>query len=84
MTLSLIDHEGLQISYVAFSFIDAGKAIVIGCLQGAPNHAGLDVVRELTRQCHGLRPKNLLLSMVRALGVAFGVERVLASVARTE
>ncbi|MET0255760.1 MAG: DUF535 family protein [Luteibacter sp.] len=77
MTLALVDHDGLQVSYVAFSFIDAGKAVVIGCLQGAPNHAGLDVVRELTRQCHGLRPKNLLLSMIRALAVAFDVERVL-------
>lgn len=77
MTLSLVDHEGLQVSYAAFSFIDAGQSIVIGCLQGAPNHAGLDAVRELTRQCHGLRPKNLLLSMIRALAVAYGVTRVL-------
>lgn len=77
MTLSLVDHQGMQVSYAAFSFIDGGKAIAIGCLQGAPHHAGLEAVRELTRQCHGLRPKNLLLSMIRSLAEAFDVERVL-------
>jgi len=77
MTLSLVDHQGMQLSYAAFSFMDDGKAIAIGCLQGAPNHAGLEAVRELTRQCHGLRPKNLLLSLIRALAEAFEVERVL-------
>lgn len=77
MSLSLTDESGLQISYTTVAFIDEGRTIVIGCLQGAANNAGRDVVRELTRQCHGLRPKNLLLSMVRALAEAFEVERVL-------
>lgn len=77
LSLSLTDESGLQISYATISFIDEGRTIVIGCLQGAANNAGRDVVRDLTRQCHGLRPKNLLLSMIRALADAFGVERVL-------
>lgn len=77
ISLSLTDQNGLQISYAQFSFIDGGKTIVVGCLQGAANKAGPDVVRDMTRQCHGLRPKNLLLSMVRALAEAFDVERVL-------
>jgi uncharacterized protein VirK/YbjX len=77
MSLSLTDENGLQISYATIAFIDGGRTIVIGCMQGAANNAGRDVVRELTRQCHGLRPKNLLLSMVRALAEAFGVERVI-------
>jgi len=77
LSLSLTDEAGLQISYATISFVDGGRTLVIGCLQGAANNAGRDVVRELTRQCHGLRPKNLLLSMIRALAEAFGVERVL-------
>ena len=77
LSLSLTDENGLQISYATLSFIDEGRSIVIGCLQGAANNAGRDAVRDLTRQCHGLRPKNLLLSMIRALADAFGVERVL-------
>ena len=76
MSLALTDSEGLQISYAQFSIIGGGRTVVIGCLQGAANHAGPDVVREMTRQCHGLRPKNLLLSMVRAVAEAFDVERV--------
>jgi uncharacterized protein VirK/YbjX len=77
LSLSLTGEDGLQISYTTLSFIDEGRTIVIGCLQGAAKNAGRDAVRELTRQCHGLRPKNLLLSMVRALAEAFAVERVL-------
>ncbi|SFW73579.1 VirK/YbjX family protein [Luteibacter sp. UNCMF366Tsu5.1] len=76
LSLSLTDDNGLQISYATISFIDGGRTIAIGCLQGAANNAGRDVVRELTRQCHGLRPKNLLLSMIRALAEGFGIERV--------
>jgi uncharacterized protein VirK/YbjX len=77
LSLSLTDDEGLQISYVQFSIINGGRTIVIGCLQGAANDAGREAVRDLTKQCHGLRPKNLLLSMVRALADAFGIDEVL-------
>lgn len=77
MSLALVDSAGLQISYAQFSIIDGGTTLVIGCLQGAANNAGLDAVRDMTRQCHGLRPKNLLLSLVRTVADAFGVEHVL-------
>ncbi|NID17554.1 VirK/YbjX family protein [Luteibacter yeojuensis] len=77
MSISLTDANGLQISYATIAFVDGGRTIVVGCLQGAANNAGRDAVRELTRQCHGLRPKNLLLSIVRALAGAFDIERVL-------
>jgi Uncharacterized protein conserved in bacteria len=77
LSISLTDATGLQLSYAQFSIINGGRTIVIGCLQGAANNAGREAVRELTKQCHGLRPKNLLLSMVRAIADAFGVEEVL-------
>lgn len=77
LSLSLTDDNNLQISYAAISFIDGGRSIVVGCLQGAANNAGRDVVRDFTKQCHGLRPKNLLLSMIRSLADVFEVERVL-------
>jgi uncharacterized protein VirK/YbjX len=76
MILALVDGAGLQVSYAQFSIINGGRTIAIGCLQGAANNAGLDAVRDLTRQCHGLRPKNLLLSMVRAVAEALGMEQV--------
>jgi uncharacterized protein VirK/YbjX len=77
LSLSLTDDSGLQISFATISFIDQGRTVVIGCLQGAANNAGRDVIRDLTRQCHGLRPKNLLLSMIRALAEAMGAGRIL-------
>lgn len=77
LSISLTDDWGLQISYATISFVDDGRCVIIGCLQGAANNAGRDAIRELTRQCHGLRPKNLLLSMIRSLAHAMGAERVL-------
>lgn len=77
LSISLTDDWGLQISYATISFVDGGRGVIIGCLQGAANNAGRDAIRELTRQSHGLRPKNLLLSMIRSLAVAMGAERVL-------
>lgn len=77
LSLSLTNEEGLQLSYAQLSIINGGRTIVIGCLQGAANNAGREAVRELTKQCHGLRPKNLLLSMVRALADAFDIDEVL-------
>jgi uncharacterized protein len=74
--LLLMDANGLQISCATITIIGGGQAMVIGCLQGASKDAGREVVRDLTRQCHGLRPKNLLLSMIRALAEALDIERV--------
>jgi uncharacterized protein VirK/YbjX len=77
LSLSLTDDWGLQISYATISFVEGGRTVIIGCLQGAANNAGRDAIRELTRQSHGLRPKNLLLSMIRSLAESMGAERVL-------
>lgn len=77
LSISLTDDWGLQISYATISFVDDGRSVIIGCLQGAANNAGRDAIRELTRQSHGLRPKNLLLSIIRSLAEAMGAERML-------
>lgn len=77
LSISLTDDYGLQISYATISFVDDGRTVIIGCLQGAANNAGRDAIRELTRQSHGLRPKNLLLSMIRSLADSLGAERIL-------
>jgi len=77
LSISLVDEQGLQISYATVSFVENGRTVIIGCLQGAANNAGRDVIRDLTRQSHGLRPKNLLLSMIRSLAEAMGAERIL-------
>jgi uncharacterized protein VirK/YbjX len=63
--------HGADLLYsIAFSFLrhDGGIAIGIGCLQGAHGGGGLEPVRAATRELHGMRPKNLLVRLVRQFG----------------
>jgi hypothetical protein len=64
---------GDLICSVAFSFINEGAhaKIAIGCVQGPKPGAGLDLVRTATRNLFGLRPKNLLMRVVRQVGNAY-------------
>jgi len=58
--------EGTVICSCAFSFIagEHGMMLAIGCLQGPKAPNGLQLVREATRELHGLRPKNLLMRLL--------------------
>ena len=51
--------------------------LLIGCLQGPSTADGLELVKMVTRDCHGLRPKNLLLSAAFALAKVAGLRRVM-------
>lgn len=67
---------------VAFSFFQAGGqlAVGIGCIQGPQGERGLELNREATRELHGLRPKSLMVRLVRQLGYLYGCkEMVLVS-----
>lgn len=71
--------HGAELLYsIAFSFLrhDAGIAIGIGCLQGAPGGGGLDRIRSATRELHGMRPKNLLVRLVRQFGHDLGCDQL--------
>ena len=59
LALYLLDAQGRALSSAIFTFADDGRRLLLGCLQGAAAELGRDAVRALTRQCHGLRPKNL-------------------------
>ena len=63
---------------IAFSFVRNGEgaAIGIGCLQGVPDSANLERIRNATRELHGMRPKNLLVRMVRQFGHDLGCEQL--------
>lgn len=52
--------------------------LAIGCIQGPVGAEARDVVRELTRQLHGMRPKCLMLALACALARHWGITRVLA------
>ncbi|MDQ1923522.1 DUF535 family protein [Massilia pseudoviolaceinigra] len=70
--------SGTPVFSLAFTFAEeAGAAIVcIGCIQGPKGGDGLESIRTATRELHGVRPKHLLVTLVRQLGYAFGCGRV--------
>lgn len=50
--------------------------LLVGCLQGPNTEDGQERMRLVTRQCHGLRPKNLLLSLLYGFAAARGLPRL--------
>jgi uncharacterized protein VirK/YbjX len=67
--------HGADLLYsIAFSFLrhEGGVAIGIGCLQGAPGGGNLERVRAAARELHGMRPKHLLVRLVRQFGHDLG------------
>ena len=77
LILQLMHGAELLVS-VAFSFLpsERGIAIGIGCLQGAAGSGSLEAIRCATRELHGMRPKNLLVRMVRQFGHDLGCEQL--------
>lgn len=67
-------HDDVLVCSCAFVIMHGAERfeVGIGCLQGPAGDAGLSIVREATRQLHGLRPKSLLIKLISALGHRFG------------
>jgi uncharacterized protein VirK/YbjX len=66
--------DGMPLYAVAFTFArrDGRLAVNVGCIQGAADAGAREAIRRATRQLNGLRPKQLLVSLVRTLGHALG------------
>jgi uncharacterized protein VirK/YbjX len=65
LRVALVDTaSGRDISHASMSLTDRGRTLIVGCLQGARGEGNRDVIRDFTRESHGLRPKNLLLSII--------------------
>ncbi len=87
-TVNMFDREGelvLQLAQdgkvvytVAFTIAPrAGRpAISIGCVQGGKTDDAREAIRLATRDLHGIRPKQLMVSLVRQLGFEYGCERL--------
>lgn len=90
-SLQPMDHEGemvLQLAHgndviysVAFTFFGSrtrsGMSVGIGCVQGPRGAEGLRRVREATRDLHGMRPKALMVRLVRQLGHEHGCRNMI-------
>lgn len=64
---------------VAFTFCDDDlmPCIGIGCLQGPRGNESQEQVRRATRDMFGLRPKSLMLRLVREIGHAYGCKKLI-------
>lgn len=78
LCIQLGDEQGHALYRVVVSVVDDARTLVIGCLQGPAGEDTRELVRELTRNMHGLRPKCLMLSLARVLVQQWGVTRILA------
>jgi uncharacterized protein VirK/YbjX len=86
--VNMFDREGelvLQLAQddkviytVAFTVAPrAGRpALSIGCVQGGKSADAREAIRLATRDLHGIRPKQLMVSLVRQLGHEYGCERL--------
>ncbi|GGA25612.1 VirK/YbjX family protein [Dyella nitratireducens] len=78
LCLQLCDVNEEPLYSIVFSIADELPALMIGCLQGPRGDHAKDVVRELTRILHGMRPKQLMLSLVYTFARHYGIERMVA------
>ena len=78
LTLKLT-HEGACLYAASFALIALHDApsIALGALQGLRSPDGADVIKGVTRELHGCRPKKLMVSVVRAIGDSLGCSRLL-------
>jgi uncharacterized protein VirK/YbjX len=62
----------------AFSFFrgERGMTLGIGCMQGPRGEHGLQLIKDATRELHGLRPKNLMVRLLRQLGYDYGCSQL--------
>ena len=67
--------QGDQLVYgCAFSFFNGehGMVLGIGCMQGPRGEHGLQLIKDATRELHGLRPKNLMLKLLAGIAYDHG------------
>ena len=78
LTLKLM-HEGACLYSASFALIPLhdAAAVALGSLQGLRSSDGADVIKGVTRELHGCRPKKLMVCVVRAIGDSLGCSRLL-------
>lgn len=79
LTLNIFHREFRAFS-LAFSLWDAGDGLetVIGAVQGRSSPHALALYREITKNFHGMRPRDLLIDLFRMLCRELGVRTILA------
>lgn len=57
---------------------DGKEALWLGALQGPNMEQARDVVKKMTKLCHGYRPKNLILYIMQAMVRVLGIKKIYA------
>lgn len=70
LTLHLLNETGDDIYLMSFSFGTEGQ-LYICSLQGPSTEQSTEQVKSITKQMHGMRPKNLLMSSIYAVAEFF-------------
>ncbi|WP_454727413.1 MULTISPECIES: DUF535 family protein [Cupriavidus] len=70
--------SGTCLSQLSFYFRQGGEGaeIFVGGLQGPMGENSRDLIRESTKACDGLRPKDVVMEALLALAAALGVRRI--------
>ncbi len=65
LVLQLVQ-DGELVYSAAFSFFEGerGMMLGIGCMQGPKGERGLQLIKDATRELHGMRPKNLMVKLL--------------------
>ena len=72
--------DGVCIYTASFALLnrDAESYIKLGALQGLRStRGGAQAIKQVTRELHGCRPKNLMVSLVSEIGAYFGCSMIL-------
>ena len=79
LVVSLV-REQLHLYSLAFTLgrVGGDRVAYVGALQGLNSPYALQMYRSLTHRMHGLRPRDLLLTVFRLLCTTLGIGRVLA------
>lgn len=69
--------QGQTVYTLSFTFVlqDGARHLALGGLQGLRAANGL--IKQLTRELHGFRPKNFMVAILRRLGACLGCEKVI-------
>ncbi len=78
LCIELSEMHGQPLYRLVMTIIDDESTLAIGCLQGPDGEHARERVRELTRNMHGMRPKQLVLTLAYAFAARCGVRRILA------
>jgi uncharacterized protein VirK/YbjX len=81
ISLNLIKND-LRVMSIVFSFgySEKGLTIFIGCLQGIhsriPDEKSLAIIKNITKDLEGLRPRYFLIRMVQMIGLSLDVKAI--------